>query len=140
MPKLSTLKELVSDASMELGIAQRPVSNVTNTQDQDIIQMLALLKAVAAEVLMEEPYRRSLGDGIWIAGSDGVKKPNFTQDSDLILFDGRLAINGIKFRFLKAKGLEFGEEMRDFASRMNKLSAQINGRVLDLDIEEDRTV
>ena len=139
MPKLATLKELVSDASMELGIAQAPVSNVTNTRDQDIVQMLSLLKAVADEVLLEEPYKRTLGDGIWIAGSDGKKKPVFTQDSDLILFDGRLAINGIKFRFLKAKGLEFGEEMRDFASRLNKL-AGANARVLDLDIEEDRTV
>jgi hypothetical protein len=139
MPKLATLKEVVSKASMELGIAQRPVSNVTNTQDQDIIQMTSLLDAVADEVLMEEPYKRSLGDGIWIAGSDGTKKPAFTTDSDIILFDGRLAINGIKFRFLKAQGLEFGEEMRDFSARLNKLAGN-NARVLDLDIEEDRTV
>ena len=140
MPKLATLKELVSDASMELGIAQRPVSNVTASADQDIIQMTALLRAVADEVLMDEPYKRQLGDGMWIADSAGHKKPAFTADDDLILFDGRLAINGIKFRFLKAKGLEFGEEMRDFTGRMTKLAGIINGRVLDLDEEVDRTI
>jgi hypothetical protein len=138
MPKLATLKELISNASMELGIAQRPVSAVTTSQDQDIVQMRALLSAVADEVLMEEPYRRSIGDGMWIADRNGVKKPVFTDDNDLILFDSRLAINGIKFRFLKAKGLEFGEELRDFSARMNKLAGAVNGRVLDLDVEEDR--
>src|SRR6186997_1715312 len=122
MPKLTTIKELISQASMEVGIAQRPISNVTATQDQDIVQMLALLQAVADEVLMEEPYKRSLGDGIYLADLNGVKKASVTADTDLILFDARLAINGLKFRFLKAKGLEFGEELLDFTSRMNKLA------------------
>jgi len=140
MPKLATIKELVNDASMELGIAQSEVSNVTGTHDQDIVQLRALLGAVADEVLMEEPYRRSLGDGVWISDRYGVKKPAFTADTDLVLFDKRLAINGMKFRFLKAKGLEFGEELRDFAARLNKLAGVVNGRVLDLDVEEDREI
>lgn len=138
MAKLATFKEVVSQASMELGIAQRPVSNVTSTQDQDIVQMMALLQAVAAELLKDEPYKRSLGDGVWISDSAGKKKLAVTSDTDLILFDSRLAINGLKFRFLKAKGLEFGEELRDFSTRLNKLAAAINGRVLDLDDEVDR--
>jgi hypothetical protein len=138
MPKLATINKLVSDASMELGIAQSPVSNAVNTRDQDIVQMVALLYAVADEILLEEPYKRSLGDGIWIADRNGVKKAEFTADDDLVLFDKRLAINGLKFRFLKAKGLEFGEELRDFSSRLNKLAGIVNGRVLDLDEEVDR--
>lgn len=138
MAKLASVKEVISQTSMELGIAQKPVSNVTATQDQDIIQMLSLLQAVAAEVLKDEPYKRSLGDGVWLSSSAGVKKLAVTADTDLILFDGRLAINGLKFRFLKAKGLEFGEELRDFATRMNKLASAINGRVLDLNEDVDR--
>ena len=40
-----------------------------------------------------------------------------------------------EYRFLKAKGLEFGEEMRDFSTWQNKLAARANKRVLDLDTE-----
>ena len=49
--------DIVSQASMEIGIAQRPVSQVVGSPDQDIVQMAALLHAVADEVLLEEPYR-----------------------------------------------------------------------------------
>lgn len=140
MPRLVALKDLVSQVSMELGTAQRQVTNVIGSLDQDIVQMMALLYAVADEVLLEEPYKRILGDGIWISSAAGAQKLNFTADDDLILFDGRLAIDGLKFRFLKAKGLEFGEELRDFSTRLNKLAGAINGRVLDLDVEEDREI
>jgi hypothetical protein len=44
----------------------------------------------------------------------------------------------LKYRFLKAKGLEFGEEMRDFLTRLNKLGARANARVLDLDNDMGR--
>ena len=39
---------------------------------------------------------------------------------------------------LQAKGLEFGEQMRDFTTRMNKLAVRANNRVLDLDCDEGR--
>lgn len=140
MAKL-TVKQCVSDASMELGIAMRPVSTATASNDQDVIQMVALLSAVADEVLFEEPYRTVLGDGVWIITADGKPLPRPENDDDVILFDGRLAINGLKFRFLKAKGLEFGEELRDFASRLNKLAAAANGhRVIDLYEDEGRVI
>lgn len=135
MPALLTVKDCVSQASMEIGIAQRPVTTAVGTNDQDVAQMVALLYAVAAEVMDEEPYKETLGDGLWIIAADGTPKERITADDDRIGFDGRLAINGLKFRFLKAKGLEFGEEMRDFTSRMNKLGSRANRRVLDLDAE-----
>jgi hypothetical protein len=62
------------------------------------------------------------------------------SDSDVIQFDGRLAVQGLKWRFLQAKGLEFGESLRDFTSRMNKLAARSNARVLDLDIDGSRWI
>lgn len=140
MPRLLTVRDVVSQAEMEIGIAQRPVAQVYGSFDQDIIQMAALLQAVADEVLFDEPYRTTLGDGIWCSDAAGNPKTLPSQDTDLILFDSRLCIDGLKFRFLKAKGLEYGEEMRDFTNRMNKLAAQANGRVLDLDVEEDRVL
>jgi hypothetical protein len=100
--------------------------------------MLALLSTVADDVLLEEPYKISLGDGFWVSDKDGTPKARPTTDTDLILFDGRLAVDGLKYRFLKAKGLEFGEEMRDYTSRMNKLAGRVNARVLDLDLDEGR--
>jgi hypothetical protein len=133
MSALITIKDAISQASLEIGITQREISTAVATNDQDIAQMLALLSLVASEVMSEEPYRATLGDGIWCFAASGQPKQKPTADDDLIGFDGRLAIDGLKYRFLKAKGLEFGEEMRDFLSRLNKLGVRANGRVLDLD-------
>jgi hypothetical protein len=140
MPKLTTVKDAISSASMEIGIAQRPVSSAINSLDADITQMVALLSAVADEVLLDEPYRRSLGDAVWLSDSDGAPRDAPSADDDVILFDARLAIDGLKYRFLKAKGLEFGEEQRDFIVRLNKLAGRANGRVLDLERDDGRVI
>jgi len=138
MARLLTLLEIVSQAAMEIGIAQQAVQSVVQSQDQDIVQMRALLYSVADEVLAEEPYVATLGDQNWIADVDGVPQEYFEKDNDVVMFDGRLAINGVKWRFLAAKSLEFGEAMRDFTTRMAKLAARSNARVLDLDAEDSR--
>jgi hypothetical protein len=138
--RLATLAQIVSQAAMEIGITQRPVSQVIGSADQDIVQMGALLVSVAMEVIEEEPYNTILGDGMWVMdGQTHLFKDVPTSDTDLVAFDRRLAINGIKWRFLKGKSLEFGEEQRDFTVRMNKLAARANARVLDLDEEEGRS-
>lgn len=138
MARRATLLYIVSQAAMEIGITQKPVSSVVGSSDQDIAQMKALLHQIADEVLMEEPYQVTLGDGCWIADSGGLPLEDFSADNDIVLFDPRLAICGLKYRFLKAKGREFGEEMRDFLSRLNKLAGRTNGQVLDLDNEWSR--
>lgn len=140
MPALITVKDCVNQVSMELGTTLRAISAAVGSPDQDLSQMVALLSAVADEVLLEQPYRDTLGDGYWVADSSGAPKPAITADTDVILFDGRLAIDGLKYRFLKAKGLEFGEEMRDFSTRLNKLASRVNGRVIDLNEDEGRAV
>jgi hypothetical protein len=135
---LVTVIQAVSQASLEIGIVQKPVGQAVGSNDQDIAQMVALLSAVADEVLDEQPYQQQLGDGMWIRSVDtGALSDTPKNDTDQILFDGRLAIAGLKFRFLKAKGLEYGEELRDFANRMNKLAGKANGRMLDLYDEGD---
>jgi hypothetical protein len=133
MAKLFTLLDTVSQAALEIGISQTRVGTVVGSNDQDIVQMRSLLHAVAAEVLTDEPYQTTLGDEVWISSATGEPQDRFIADDDVILFDGRLAVQGLKWRFLKGKGLEFGEEMRDFTARLNKLSGRVNGRVLDLD-------
>jgi hypothetical protein len=140
MPALVSLLQAVNDASMEIGIMQRASDQVMASNDEDIIQMRTLLTAVADEVLLEDPYQDILGDGNWLLGIDGVHKARPTLDSDRILFDGRIAISGLKYRFLQAKGLEFGEQLRDFLTRLNKIAARANQRVLDLDVDEGRVL
>jgi hypothetical protein len=138
--KLISVQELVSQTAMEIGIAQRADGKVFGSNDQDVVQMGALINAVADEVLLEEPYRIELGDHVWVSDSVGNPKLYPTVDTDLILFDARLAINGLKYRFLQAKGLEFAEQLRDFTTRLNKLAARTNAHVLDLDQDVGRSI
>lgn len=138
MARLYTARLIVDMAQMEIGITQKSITSVTNTLDQDISQMLALMVNVADEVLLEEPYRTTLGDEAWVVDDHGVPKIVPTTDTDLVLIDGRLMVDGLKYRFLKAKGFEYGEEMRDFVTRMNKLAVRMNAQVLDLDDAESR--
>ena len=138
MAKLLTVAQAVSDASMEIGITQVPVTIVIGSGDQDVAQMGALLSAVAGELLLDQPYRDELGDGNWLCSNDGsILKDRPTSDDDLILFDPRLTIDGLKYRFLKAKSLEYGEEQRDFITRQNKLAARL-APVIDLNADVGR--
>jgi hypothetical protein len=140
MPALKTVLDVVSQVAIEIGIAQQRVSTVVATADQDVAQMRGLLAAVADEVMAEEPYQTSLGDQNWLQSSTGEPLQAIASDDDVIQFDGRLAMSGLKWRFLQAKGLEFGESQRDFTVRMNKLAARANDRVLDLDIDGSRWI
>lgn len=140
MARRISVRDCISQVAIEIGISQRPVITVINTNDADVAQMVALLSAVADEVMLDEPYKITLGDEVWLYDTDDNPKMEITADTDLIGFDARLAINGLKYRFLKAKGLEYGEEMRDFLSRLNKLATRVNGVVLDLYHDEDRQI
>ena len=64
-------------------------------------------------------------------------RPDRPQDTDVVLFDARLAVNGLKYRFLKAKGLEYGEEQRDFIVRLNKIAGR-NAPVIDINEDPGR--
>src|SRR5262245_54800129 len=139
MAQLATAKFCVSQASQELGITRKPISTI-NAQDQDIAQMVALMSAVADELLLEEPFKSIYGDDVWCNDANGNPKTVPTADDDVILFDARLMIDGLKYRFNKAKGLEFGEEMRDFINRMNKIAVRNLSKVIDLDADEGRIV
>jgi hypothetical protein len=138
MARLFTILQIVSDVSMELGTTQIPVIQALGSTDQDIAQITALMQNVADELLLDPPYRDALGDGNWIYDPGLlVRKARPTQDSDVVLFDPRLSVSGLKYRFLKAKGLEYGEEQRDFIARLNKLAGR-NAPVLDLNADPGR--
>lgn len=138
MARQVTVIEAVSQASLEIGITQKPVTSAVGSNDQDIAQMVALLSAVAEDVCSESPYEEALADGYWLQAVDGTPRAHPTQDDDRILFAARLAINGLKYRFLHAKGLEYGEQLRDFTATQNRIASKANARVLDLDFDEGR--
>jgi hypothetical protein len=134
MARMMSVAQIVHQASLEIGITQKKApSKVFGSDDQDIAQMGALLHAVADEVLLEDPYRFTLGDDVWVASANGTPKLAPDLDTDLILFDSRLAINGLKYRFNQAKGFEFAEQLREFVVRLNKVAGRVNAKVLDLD-------
>ncbi len=138
MARLATILQIVSDVSMELGTAQIPVTQALGSTDQDIAQITALMQNVADELLLDPPYRDALGDGNWIYDPGLlIRKARPTQDGDIVLFDPRLSVSGLKYRFLKAKGLEYGEEQRDFIARLNKLAGR-NAPVIDLNFDPGR--
>ena len=140
MAELISVVQAVSDASMEIGIRQTPLAQALGSADVDVVQMTALLSAVADDVLMDEHYQDLLGDGHWLVNKDGKFLTRPSSDDDRLLFDARVAVNGLKYRFLQAKGLEFGEAMRDFVVRLNKLAVRANNRVLDLNLDDGRFV
>jgi hypothetical protein len=140
MPQQMSIAQIVSQASFELGTSQGPITKVFGSRDQDIVQMGALLHAVADEVLLDDHYRFTLGDDVWVTSADGDPKLFPTDDTDVVMFDSRLAINGLKYRFNQAKGYEFAEQLRDYTVRLNKLAGRINARVLDLDADEGRVI
>ena len=138
MARLSTILQIVSDVSMELGTTQIPVTQALGSTDQDIAQITALMQNVADELILDPPYRDALGDGNWVYDPGLlVRKARPTQDTDIVLFDPRLSVSGLKYRFLKAKGLEYGEEQRDFIVRLNKLASR-NAPVIDLNFDPGR--
>ena len=139
MAQVNVLKA-VSQASMEIGIIQTPLTQAMGSKDEDVVQMVALLSSVADDVLLDEHYQDVLGDGYWLLSTAGTYLSEPRQDTDIILFDGRVAITGLKFKFLQAKGLEYGEQMRDFVTRLNKLAVRANNRVLDLDVDGGREI
>ena len=138
MLRLATILQFVSDVSLELGTTQLPVVQALGSADQDIAQLTALIQNVADELMLDPPYCDALGDGNWLYDPGLlIRKARPTQDTDIVLFDPRLAISGLKYRFLKAKGLEYAEEQRDFIARLNKLAAR-NAPVLDLNSDLGR--
>jgi hypothetical protein len=132
-----TVKQIVNQAALECGTTQVGVSTVFGSADQDVVQMGALLSAVADELLLDEPYKHLLGDHVWVTDENGDPLIYPSQDTDIVLIDQRLMIDGLKYRFLQAKGLEFAEQLRDFTSRANKLAGR-GAQILDLDNDEGR--
>ena len=124
--------------SMEIGIRQTALQQALGSQGRGRGADDRAADLRGRRLLLDEHYQDLLGDGHWLVDKNGRFLTQPAADDDRILFDSRVAIPGLKYKFLQAKGLEFGEQMRDFIIRLNKLAVRANNRVLDLDVDTGR--
>jgi hypothetical protein len=63
----------------------------------------------------------------WVYDVVGDPKDSFTRDDDETYLDPRLIILGIRWRFLKSKGLEYGEDFKTYQTERNQKMARDGG-------------
>lgn len=70
----------------------------------------------------------------YVLTNGGVQVQDFTQDSDVCMFDHRLVIYGVKLKFLAAKGLDTTAALVDYQRALSaETGAETPGRRLTLD-------
>jgi len=57
----------------------------------------------------------------WVNGADGSTKDAFTADTDTAALDEDVLTLGVKWRFLKAKGLDYSEEFRSYEAALEAI-------------------
>lgn len=57
----------------------------------------------------------------WVQASDTTGKSSFTADTDTALIDEDILTLGVKWRFQKAKGLDYGEDFRSYEAALESV-------------------
>jgi len=60
----------------------------------------------------------------WVIDASGTYKQNFSADTDTNVFDDSLMVSGLKMRWLRAKGLDFTMELKEFNDLLSTIRAQ----------------
>ena len=63
----------------------------------------------------------------WCNSATGTAQPQWAADTDTYALDDELMIMGIKWRFLRAKGLDYSEESAQWNTRLERLQARNGG-------------
>lgn len=69
----------------------------------------------------------------WAQSSGGTAQTSWLADTDTYVLDEECFIQGLKWRFLRAKGLDFGQEFDDYETVVGRTMAR-NGGPRDLAI------
>jgi hypothetical protein len=64
----------------------------------------------------------------WVAAVDTTAKAAFTVDTDTARLDEDILTLGVKWRFLKAKGLDYSEEFRSYEAALESVFGADGGR------------
>jgi hypothetical protein len=63
----------------------------------------------------------------WAASNLGVAQSSFLADTDVSVLDEELQILGLRWRFLKAKGLDYAEDMQTYGIEVEQAMARDGG-------------
>ena len=63
----------------------------------------------------------------WCRGSGGTPQPAYAADADVALIDEALISLGVRWRFLRAKGLDYAEEMASYERELEQAMARDGG-------------
>ena len=63
----------------------------------------------------------------WAYSDTDVPKDRFTADTDETFLDEWLFVLGLRWRFLKSKGLEYAEDFRTYQTQINQVMARDGG-------------
>lgn len=64
----------------------------------------------------------------WCASSTGTPQPFWQTDNDVYLLDEDCFIQGMKWRFLRAKGLEYAQEFKDYQDDCQRVISRDGGQ------------
>lgn len=78
----------------------------------------------------------------WIEASDGTAKAAFTADTDTTVINEDVLTLGVKWRFLRANGMDYSEEFRSYEAALEDLfgadgaraAVDMGGSMVDFDI------
>lgn len=72
----------------------------------------------------------------WCTSASGTAQPMWTADTDTFVLDDDLMVCGLKWRFLRAKGLDFGQEFDEYLDKVGTELARAGGaRALPLNAQ-----
>lgn len=69
---------------------------------------------------------------LWVEDSGGTAKADFTADTDLSRINENIIVMGLVWRWLKARGLDYAEEKRDYEIALKNFVLRNNSGELDL--------
>lgn len=85
-------------------------------------QFLIAPTPAAGETIAYEYLSRN-----WAESSGGTPQPAFLADTDVALLDEGLITLGLRWRFLRAKGLDYAEEMATYERELEQAMARDGG-------------
>lgn len=119
-------------AGWKYGVIATPIRKIWRTRSDSSIEVFPVpssADSLALSVIANE----------WGRTSGGTPKTGLTLDSDTHVFNDRLFILGVKWRFLEAKGLPFAEPLADYQRVLGvRKSAARPARTVSLDSRRAR--
>lgn len=123
--------KIVEDTGLEVGLVLK-TTNVIASTDRDTKQFSRLAIETCKDLLARFPWRISIGDDPWVKKDDGTFVYELSDDTDTPMFDSRIIKDGVKWRYLSAKGLTYAEPFRFYEKRINDFGYFYNGyKVVD---------